>query len=109
MAIVKHPDRAKKLTVSLKASVNFWRFWESMWVYRKVPQSKSTSVFRKDKEVKKTIPKSGSQPPNCVSHLVLQSCQGATQSQCTDGKTEALRGEVPSKRNKTNKWQMKDW
>lgn len=65
MVIVKHLDRAKKLTVPLKASVNFLSFWESMWVCRKVPQSKNTSVLRKVKEVKKTIiPKSGSQPPN---------------------------------------------
>lgn len=53
MAIVKHLDQAKKLTVSLKASVNFLSLWESMWVCKKVPQSRSTSVLRKDKEIKK--------------------------------------------------------
>lgn len=50
MAIIKHLDWAKKLTVSLKLSVNFPSLWESMWVCRKVPQGKSSSVLKKDKE-----------------------------------------------------------
>lgn len=50
MAITKRLDWSKKLTVSLKASVNFLSLWESIWVCRKVPQSKSSSILGKDKE-----------------------------------------------------------
>lgn len=42
--------RPKELTVPLKANVNFLSLCESMWVCRKVLQSKDTPVLWEDRE-----------------------------------------------------------